>query len=113
MRKDEFHIGGHFTTGPFLFRCTDTGTRTVCAIRVDEVEIAECRVLPDGTSEPLPTRRIDPRKEDPSWLNGPPYAVAETCFDEYDQEGCTDVPNPDDWTPEDSRDDPEGVLTRA
>jgi hypothetical protein len=25
---------------------------------------------------------------DPSWLNGPPYAVAEFVFDEYDFEGC-------------------------
>ena len=26
--------------------------------------------------------------EDVSWYNGPPYAVAETVFDEYDLGGC-------------------------
>jgi hypothetical protein len=26
--------------------------------------------------------------DDPWWLNGPPYAVAESVFDEYDIEGC-------------------------
>ena len=30
--------------------------------------------------------RLD--KDDPSWYNGPPYAIAESTFDEYDIEGC-------------------------
>jgi hypothetical protein len=34
--------------------------------------------------------------DDPSWYNGPPYAVAEVVFDEYDIEGCTREPDPDD-----------------
>jgi len=33
--------------------------------------------------------------DDPSWYNGPPYAVSEHCFDEYDQQGCTPLPLPD------------------
>jgi hypothetical protein len=39
--------------------------------------------------------RIDEHLDDPSWYNGPPYAVAECVFDEYDQEGCTPLPLPD------------------
>ena len=31
--------------------------------------------------------RLD-HPEDVSWYNGPPYAVAETVFDEYDLGGC-------------------------
>ncbi len=27
--------------------------------------------------------------EQEGWFNGPPYAVAEHLFDEYDLEGCT------------------------
>ena len=45
------------------WRCTDIGTRLVIAIRLDH-------------------------DDDPSWYNGPPYAVAESVFDEYDIEGC-------------------------
>jgi hypothetical protein len=33
----------------------------------------------------LTDRRI---ADDPSWLNGPPYAVAELVFDENDLAGC-------------------------
>ncbi len=31
----------------------------------------------------------------PVGINGPPYAVAESSFDEYDQQGCTPFPPPD------------------
>ena len=27
--------------------------------------------------------------DDPSWLIGPPYKVAEAVFDEYDIQGCS------------------------
>ena len=27
--------------------------------------------------------------DDPQWFNGPPYAVAESTFDEYDIQGCS------------------------
>jgi hypothetical protein len=30
--------------------------------------------------------------DDPSWFNGPSYAVAESVFDEYDFDGCTTTP---------------------
>jgi hypothetical protein len=29
---------------------------------------------------------------DPSWFNGPPFAVAEFVFDEYSIEGCSLTP---------------------
>ncbi len=63
MEHREFHIGLEFYMGEVKWRCTDIGTRTICAIKLD--------------------------KEDASWYNGPPYSVAEYCLDEYDIEGCS------------------------
>ena len=57
-----------FLTAVGRWRCTDIGTRTIAAIRLD----------------------LD---HDPAWYNGPPYAVAETVFDEYDIEGCSLQPD--------------------
>lgn len=47
------------------YRCTDIGTRIIVAIKLD-------------------------RPEDESWYNGPPYALVETVFDEFDIEVCTE-----------------------
>jgi hypothetical protein len=63
MKKEEFKIGQTFWCADSPWRCTDIGTRVITAICLD-------------------------RDDDPSWYNGPPYAVAEYVFDENDQEGC-------------------------
>ena len=63
MQIPEFEIGKQFSCGGNIFLCTDVGSRTVIAIRVDNVP-------------------------DVSWLSGPPYALAEDVFDENDREGC-------------------------
>ena len=57
MRHGDFRIGLEFMTDTGRWRCTDVGTRTVIAIKLD-------------------------RPEDPTWYLGPPYAVAEHVFDE-------------------------------
>ncbi len=49
------------------WRCTDVGTRIIAAIRLNY-------------------------DHEPSAYNGPPYAVAEYVFDEYDMEGCEPAP---------------------
>ncbi|MCV9964274.1 hypothetical protein OIU34_20520 [Pararhizobium sp. BT-229] len=54
-------IGGRFTCGGDEWIVTDIGTRTLTAIKIDEKA-----------------------KADPSWLQGPVYALAETSFDEED-----------------------------
>ena len=66
MRHDEFKIGMVFKTNGGTWRCTDIGTRTVIAIKISD-------------------------HHDMSWLNGPPYAVSETVFDETDLAAC--IPN--------------------
>ncbi len=66
MEHKEFSIGLEFQMSGKRYRCTDIGSRVVIAIRLD--------------------------KEDPSWYNGPPYAVVEIVIDEYDMEACNLIP---------------------
>ena len=65
MKLEEFTIGQDFVCGGKAWRCTDIGTRVVSAICLTD------------------------HQDDPSWFNGPPYACAETVFDEDDQVACT------------------------
>jgi len=85
MKHSEFKIGGTFRCGGRQWRCTDIGTRTIVAIPIDRVEVR---------SDALDRRRILSRAEAEAegWFNGPPYAVAESVFDEYDMEGCSPEP---------------------
>lgn len=64
--REQFTIGGEFRCGGKRWRCTDVGSRVIIAI---------CLEGP-----------VDPR-----WLNGPPYAVTETVFDEYDHPACEPI----------------------
>lgn len=63
MEHGDFVIGQSFWTATGEWRYTDIGIRTITAIKLD-------------------------RPDDPSWYNGPPYAVVEHVFDEYDFVGC-------------------------
>jgi len=82
MRHEEFRIGGTFWYGGGQWRCTDIGTRTIVAMRIDRVEV--------GSGAPE-RRRILSRTEAEAegWFNGSPYAIAESVFDEYDMDGCS------------------------
>ena len=82
MEHSEFAIGRAFTNGHSLWRCTDVGTRTVVAIRLDREEIVS--VVVRGGKPGPETRAVIDLRDDPSWFNGPPYAIVETVFDEYD-----------------------------
>jgi hypothetical protein len=62
MLHSDFRIGLEFFTAAGRWRCTDLGARTIAAILLDQ--------------------------SDESWYIGPPYAVSESVFDEYDQEAC-------------------------
>lgn len=62
MVHTDFRIGVEFFTETGRWRCTDVGTRVVIAIPLSST--------------------------DPSWHNGPPYAVMEVVFDEHDLKGC-------------------------
>lgn len=72
MEHVDFSMDLMFYTATGRWRCTDVGARTVVAIPIEG---------------PL-------AHADPSWQNGPPYAVAETVFDEHDLPGCSLEPYP-------------------
>jgi len=60
MLLNEFKIGEKFKCGDKEWLCTDIGTRVITAIQTDK----------------------------PDWMSGPPYAIPEEVFDEYDIPGC-------------------------
>lgn len=78
MEHSEFKIGEEFRDGDHTYLCTDKGTRTILAIRVDTVTV-------DGAV----IDREQAEKE--GWFNGPPYALLEHVFDEYDMEACDPI----------------------
>ena len=75
LEHSDFFIGREFWTESGRWRCTDIGTRTICAISLEPHNITTRHE--DGTESTTIT-------DDPSWWNGPPYAIAEHVFDEYD-----------------------------
>ena len=77
QEHSDFAIGHAFATRHSLWRCIDTGIRTVVAIRLNRAEVATAKV---GREK---RRAFDPRRE-PGWFSAPPSAVAETAFDEDD-----------------------------
>jgi hypothetical protein len=83
MKHSEFVLGIEFLCCEGQWRCTDIGRRTIVAIRIDRVE---CDRYDAGTSEHLVLNRAE--AEAKGLFNGPPYAVQEQVFDEYDLEDC-------------------------
>lgn len=69
MKHSDFSIGMRFLTAVGLWICTDVGTRTIAAIR-----------LPDDTEEEMMGATLE------QWLQGPPYVLNETLFNERDIE---------------------------
>ncbi len=86
MDHADFRIGGEFTTPSGRWRCTDVGTRTIVAIRIDHVDAT---TIADGHRI---TRRLSQAEaEREGWFNGPPYPVLEHVFDEDDMEECEPI----------------------
>ena len=81
MKHEDFSIGIEFYTGTGKWRCTDIGTRTIVAMQLDRV-IVVSRDSSNQTSYESVT-------DDQSWFNGPPYAVEQCVFDEFDISGCS------------------------
>jgi hypothetical protein len=86
MQHDEFRIGETFWCSGRQWRCTDIGTRTVTAIRIDRVDV--------GSTDPELRRTLNrAQAEAEGWFNGPPYAGVEVVFDEDYMPACS--PEPD------------------
>ena len=92
MKHSEFSIGIEFWCGGKRWRCTDVGTRVITAISLEPHEVVS---LTEDLNDR--TKRVEQRQmtEDPDWLIGPPYKVAESVFDEYDVEACRLAPEDD------------------
>jgi hypothetical protein len=86
MEHGEFYIGLEFWCGDVQWRCTDVGSRTVIAIRIDSLEMTSMNLESNVQTKFLLPRD---RAEAEGRFNGPPYAVAEIGFDENDFEVCT------------------------
>jgi hypothetical protein len=80
MQHRDFAVGATFYTATGPWRCTDKGRRTIVAVPLWTDVVEWCA----GTE----THRAVRYEEDPTWWNGPPYAVGERVFDEYDFTGC-------------------------
>ena len=86
MRCGDFVIGREFWCGGKRWRCTDVGSRVVVAICLEPREIVtSLRGKQVGES----VGEIRAISDDPEWLLGPPYALAESVFDENDVKGCS------------------------
>ena len=79
MTLDEFQIGLDFWCGNKRWRCTDVGTRVIVAISLEPHEVVSSEVDPTDKTKRIERRSIT---DDPIWLNGPPYGIAEHVFDE-------------------------------
>jgi hypothetical protein len=86
MRCEDFVIGREFWCGKKRWRCTDVGSRVIVAICLEPHEIVT-RLSGEQVGESA--REIRSITDDPEWLNGPPYALPESVFDEYDIKGCS------------------------
>jgi len=87
LRHADFRIGLEFVTATGRWLCTDVGTRTIAAFRIDPVEVIRYE---DGIETRRTLTMLEAEAE--GWLNGPPYAVAEQVFDEDDFGDCELAP---------------------
>ncbi len=85
MKHSDFAIGTEFYTGSGKWRCTDIGTRVIVAMKIDPVEL----IYANHTGREIKHVYNQQQAEAEGWFNGPPYAVGEEAFDEYDMDGCT------------------------
>jgi hypothetical protein len=84
MKHSDFIIGCTFRCSDRVWRCTDIGTRTIIAIRIESIE-----TVVSGSEGQQGRRTLSQSgAEAGGWFKGPPYAVAEEVFDEIDIEGC-------------------------
>lgn len=90
MKLIDFVIGEVFRCSERLWRCTDIGTRVVLAIRIDQVEVGG---IADGVPKIFRTLAYN-EAEAEGWFKGPPYAVAESVFDENNMSACFRVSSP-------------------
>ncbi len=94
MKREEFKVGERFKCGSKMWMCTDIGARVITAVCLTVCRSNDwARSLPEDVQDKMWEQERELNESgmpevDPSWLVGPPYALAESVFDEYDQQGC-------------------------
>ena len=86
MRLEDFHIGLEFWCGETRWRCTDVGSRVVVAIAIGPRAFVSLEPDLENLGKHIEHRYTE---DEPSWYNGPPYAVAEQVFDEHSIKSCS------------------------
>ena len=86
MDHDDFSIGLELWCGDKRWRCTDVGTRVITAICLEPRDMVRSEVDPEDKTKRIQIHYVS---TDPRDLNGPPYSVVESVFDEYDIEACS------------------------
>ncbi len=90
MEHADFKIGMTFWCDDRPWRCTDIGTRTIIAIRIDEAAIE----TPNEETGALSKCNLSyAEAQADNWFNGPPYGIPESVFDEDDLAGCSLEPD--------------------
>jgi len=92
MEREEFEIDQDFWCGNKRWRCTDIGSRVIVAICLEPHETVTSQFGEQHGSLRHEVRSIS---NDPTWFDGPPYAVVETVFDEHDMKGCASMEHMD------------------
>jgi hypothetical protein len=72
MEHGDFRIGTRFVTGSGKWRCTDVGTITIAAIRLDGLTVT------DANGQRTLTEK---EAQSAGYFSGPPYITAEHVFD--------------------------------
>lgn len=86
MKHSDFRIGTEFWCGGKRWRCTDVGSRVIVAMSLEAHEVVDYVPSASGAG---PGRLERYFTDDPSWLTGPPFAIVENVFDEYDLPSCS------------------------
>lgn len=86
MDLSDFRIGCDFWCGGKRWRCTDVGSRVIVAISLEPHEVVSLEVDPVNSNVRTERRYLS---DDPSWFEGPVFAVAEHVFDEDSLPACT------------------------
>lgn len=89
MQHSDFEIGLEFWCAGKRWRCTDLGTGVITAICLKPREMVQISIDPSDKTKRTERRLLS---DDPVDLNGPPYGVLESVFDENDIEACSVQP---------------------
>ena len=88
MKLTDSRIGQEFYCAGKRWRCTDVGSRVVVAVCLEPHEVVSIT-----DTDPSAMRDYRHVTDEPSWFDGPPFAVIEEVFDEHSIQACSLAPS--------------------